>query len=408
MLSARLKPIHSIINAVSERTRHWRTIVTGEVALLRCRSYGRPEIESRIEEAFGLLGGAEAVVGKGERVFVKVNGLLPAAPEKSVTTHPEVVRAVVLQLRKVTSDIVIGDSPGGLYNHAMLKRLYDRSGFAAVADETGAALNFDTSVKEVRVPGGGMLKSVTLCGAMVDCDRLVSVSKFKTHLQMNITCAIKNVFGAVPGMSKFSYHARFSSDDDFADLLLDVLAAADPSFHVVDAVVGMEGDGPRQGDLRDVGVIAAGADPFAVETAMMAVVGLPPGVDKPLRRAIERGLCAGKLEEITLLGDDLDALHCEGFRLPVKKDTVSYVPAFVMDRFGRMLSVKPTPAPGRCTGCAKCEQVCPEGAISVVDGTAVIDTGKCIECYCCHELCEHDAIDLERPPLLRLFRRLGG
>jgi uncharacterized protein (DUF362 family)/NAD-dependent dihydropyrimidine dehydrogenase PreA subunit len=378
------------------------------VALVGCGSYERGLVESRMEEAFDLIGGPQAIAGGGESVFIKVNGLLPAAPERAVTTHPEVVRAVVRQFQKVTDEVVIGDSPGGLYNNTMLKRLYDRCGYRLVADETGARLNFDTSVRDVRVHEGKTVKSATVCGAMADCHHLVSVSKFKTHLQMNITGAIKNVFGAVPGMTKFSYHARFNSNEEFADLLLDVLLAANPSLHVVDAVDGMDGDGPRQGDVRRMGIIAIGENALAVDTAMMAAIGLPPEVNKPLGRAIARGLFGGSLEEVDLLGDPLETLAVTGFKLPSKKDTTSRVPTFVMDRFGRWLSIRPLPKAGSCTACGKCEQVCPAGAVSIVGGTAIVDGKKCIRCYCCHELCEHDAIELERPALMRVFQRLGG
>lgn len=374
-----------------------------EVALVGCRSYERDLVEARIERAFGLLGGPFKIADRGDRVFVKVNALLPTEPEKAVTTHPEVVRAVVLQLQRVTKDIVIGDSPGGPFNRAMLKRAYEKCGFARVAAETGASLGFDTETKEVAVPGARTMKTITICRAMAEADRLVSVSKFKTHLQVNITGAIKNLFGAVPGMAKFAYHARFSRGEEFSEALLDVLLASGACFHVVDAVVGMDGNGPRQGDIKPMGIIAAGADALSVETVMMAVAGLDPGVNKPLAAAVRRGLCTGAPHDIEVLGDSIDSLRVSGFRLPDKKDTSTRVPAFLMDRFGNMLSLRPRPEPDRCTGCAKCAGVCPEGAITMAGGTAVVDMGGCIRCYCCHELCEHDAIELERPLLMRIL-----
>jgi uncharacterized Fe-S center protein len=79
-----------------------------------------------------------------------------------------------------------------------------------------------------------------------------------------------------------------------------------------------------------------------------------------------------------------------------------------MDRFGRMLSLTPSPAPERCTGCRKCAEVCPEKAIAMAGRVAKVDARKCIRCYCCHELCEYDAIDLERPALMRLLRINSG
>ena len=375
---------------------------SNDVALVRCKDYDRDLVEEQVARAFKLLGGPGAIIGEGESVFIKVNAFIPASPEKAATTHPEVVRAVVRQLQAVTSDITIGDSPGGPYNQAILKRFYRGTGFAQVALETGAALNFDTSVVQKAVPDGKTMKRIPICGAMDRADRLVSIPKFKTHLLVNITGAIKNLFGAVPGASKFTYHARFNDPGDFADFLVDVMLATSPDFHVVDAVVGMDGNGPRQGDIKQIGFIAAGRDTLAVETAMMRLVGVKPVDNRALYAAIKRGMCPGEKGDINTLGDDPGGPAVERFRLPDKRDISTYIPRFLQDRFGNWVAIRPYPDPEKCTGCGKCADICPRGAISLADNVAGVDLRKCIRCYCCHELCEHDAIELERPVLLRL------
>ncbi len=45
-----------------------------------------------------------------------------------------------------------------------------------------------------------------------------------------------------------------------------------------------------------------------------------------------------------------------------------------------------------CTACGACEDVCPEGAITV-DDVAVIDADKCIECGLCVDECPSSAIE---------------
>ncbi len=379
-----------------------------DVALVGCESYDRELVEERVARLFELMGGPGAIAGVGESVFLKVNALAPRPPESAVTTHPEVVRAVVRQFQAVTDRIIIGDSPGGPYTPVVLRRFYDKCGFADVAKETGASLNFDTSVEQVTFPGGKTMKSFAMASAMRSADRLVSISKLKTHMFMNITCAIKNLFGTVAGMNKFTYHSRFNRDSVFADLLVDVALASAADFHVVDAVVGMDGDGPNSGNLKPMGFLAAGGDAFAVDLLMMELLGIDPRVNKPLAAAIDRSLATPIAGNLNVLGDDPGGLSVSGFKLPAKKDISERVPAFVMDRFGRMLSLRPFPAPARCTGCGKCADVCPEKAIMMVDHVAKVDASKCIRCYCCHELCEYDAIDLERPALMRLLRINSG
>ena len=48
----------------------------------------------------------------------------------------------------------------------------------------------------------------------------------------------------------------------------------------------------------------------------------------------------------------------------------------------------------QCRGCVAhpCVEVCPKGAISIVDGKSHIDKDKCIKCGKCKAICPYDAI----------------
>ncbi len=45
-----------------------------------------------------------------------------------------------------------------------------------------------------------------------------------------------------------------------------------------------------------------------------------------------------------------------------------------------------------CIGCGKCLQVCPNQAISIIQGKAEINQVFCSECYRCVEVCPREAI----------------
>lgn len=59
------------------------------------------------------------------------------------------------------------------------------------------------------------------------------------------------------------------------------------------------------------------------------------------------------------------------------------------------VKIKPHVYPSQCVGCGDCVNVCPkskEGAITIIDGKAVIDTDICIACNQCVYICSYNAV----------------
>jgi uncharacterized protein (DUF362 family)/NAD-dependent dihydropyrimidine dehydrogenase PreA subunit len=374
------------------------------VSLVTCDTYEPHAVEAAVARAFDLVGGAQAVARAGDSVFVKTNCVIAAEPDSGIVSNPAVVKAVVEQLQRVTERVTIGDSPGGPFNQTLLKRVYEKTGMARVARETGAELAFDTRTVEVQFPEGRSIKRLALCASMVEADRLVSVSKFKSHRYLNVTGPIKNMYGAVPGTTKFVYHSRFDDAREFANLIVDVHMACRPAFNVLDAVEAIEGEGARHGTRKKLGAIAAGTNAFALECLVMEIAGLAPADNRVLQAAIDRGLCPGGVDWLDIMGDSIDGLRVSDFKLPSVNFFSERVPARISERLSRFVSVTPKPVAGACTLCGKCAEVCPRGAITMGKDAAEVDLSKCIRCFCCDELCEHQAVGIRKPLLMRLFK----
>jgi uncharacterized protein (DUF362 family)/Pyruvate/2-oxoacid:ferredoxin oxidoreductase delta subunit len=389
----------------SEEDRSGAKMGKESVSLIACDGYEREAVKSAVVRALELLGGAESIIEPGRSVFIKSNAVLAAAPDSGIVTNPEVVRAVVREFQKITRDVTIGDSPGGPFNGTILKRIYEKTGLAEVARDTGAKLGLDTRTTEVSLPQGGVVKRLTLCRAMVEADCLVSVSKFKSHRFMNVTGPIKNLYGAVPGTTKLAYHSRFNSEREFSDVVVDIHLAAAADFHVLDAVDVIDGDGSRRGSIKRMGVLAAGRNAFALKSLILGMAGLEPSDSKTLQAAMRRGLCESGTDWFEVLGDNIEPLQSGGFQLPSENLFSEHHLAVISGRLSRFFAVTPEPLPGVCTRCGKCAEICPRGAISVGRTTAEIDLKKCIRCFCCDELCEFKAIGMRRPLLGRVFNR---
>lgn len=366
------------------------------VSLVSCPTYDPEILGPAAARAVDLAGGFEP---RGKTVLLKPNLLNASDPDLAVTTHPEVLRAVIRLCReRGAARVLVGESPGWQSADSVSRR----TGARAAADETGAEwVDFSDTV-EVEVPEGAVVRRFTLARAAVEADILVSLPKLKTHKLLLFTGAAKNLFGAVPGLRKSQYHLRFPERRQFGAMIVDLILALKPAFALMDAVVGMEGPGPGNGDPRRLGFLLASRDCLALDWTASELVGYDPGEIPYLADARDRGLLVP--QDIRVEGLDPSKARVANFkRIHAPHDTDFFrarLPGFV-HRAARNLAVeRPAFSEARCVRCSGCVKICPASALSFREGknAPVVDYAACIRCYCCHEVCPADAIRLIRRP----------
>lgn len=347
-----------------------------------------------------------AFVPAGAKVFVKTNLLSRATPEKAVTTHPEVIRAVIREVRAAGGFPSVGDSPGGPNSPGQWRRICQDSGIAQVcAEEDVDLVLLDESTTRLKSPDGALYQSFTVGSAVAEADILISVPKFKTHGFMMFTGAVKNLFGCIPGLEKAQYHLKVPDRDDFGSMLIDLWLACRPALSIMDAVVGMEGEGPAGGTPRIVGAILTSADAVELDVIASSIAGLDPMEVYTNKAAAVRRLGPASSEAVEVLGTPVSDLAVPGFQLPAR-DVSSRFPPSLARRLRSWTTARPVLTnAARCTRCRTCEEVCPVGAVTVLDAGPRFDRHSCIRCYCCQELCPPQVIGLDVPPLARLLSR---
>ncbi len=335
----------------------------------------------------------------GATVLIKPNMVGPSAPELGHTTDPELVRAVVLACLDRGGKVSVGDNPGGINRSS--RNVAEKTGILAASEGCFASI----SERVVERAGAETGFPLVISKAVLDADYVINLPKFKTHLLMMVTGALKNVYGYVAGACKARLHVEATMPDIFAKTVCDIHQVRPPDLHIMDAITAIEGNGPcHGGQLRNVGKLIAGADPLGVDYVMARMMGADPDRLPAHKEARARGLGAFNEGEIEVCGE---MTPIPDFRMPITYHTQSldeetlaeivklYPPGMMVTRTG----IKPQREDDKCIMCGDCALNCPAKALTLEPDFGISD--ECIACYCCVELCPEGALEV---PDVEAFR----
>ncbi len=360
-----------------------------------------------IQAGLDLLGGISVFAKPGERIVMKPNILIGTNPDKGVTTHPAVFRAVGKLLKDAGASVYYGDSPSfGRYG-AILKR----AGFKQVGDELGFNLADFDSGRPVSHKDALLVKKFIIANGVLDSDGLVSLPKLKTHGLVRFTGAVKNQFGCIPGLLKSQYHVKLPDVFDFATMLIDLNTLIRPRLYIMDGIVAMEGNGPRNGKLKQLNVLLLSSDPIALDATACRIIDLDPEIVPTSKPGEKAGLGTYHAENIELLGGNIESFLDPSFevnRTPPMPSSGGRFRALIKNR----ITQRPVIDRTKCTICGTCVRMCPvePKAVDWYKGDKSEppkhNYDRCIRCYCCQETCPKGAIFIHSPLLGRVLFRI--
>ena len=371
-----------------------------KVVVQQCNSYELDQVYPKIKWAIEQLGGIESIIPKEKTILLNPNLVVASEPENAVTTHPVVFEAVAKILIEHDYNVIYGDSPG-LGNP---EKVAQKSGLKDVADKYNIKHADFSNGRQVSVPESKVCKQFEIVNAHFEAEAIINLPKMKAHALQRITGAIKNPFGMVLGYNKATMHSRFTNAFIFAEMLIDLNNYLKVDLHIMDGIVAMEGNGPRNGDPTPMNVLLISKDPVALDTVFCKLVNVNHLIIPTIQYGQEYGL--GTYENIELIGDSIEPLINTKFN-------VDHNPVKIEDnnKFAILKKVvrRPYIKNDLCKKCGVCVEVCPleEKAVNWKNGDKtkppVYDYTKCIRCYCCQEMCPHHAIEVKTPLLGKIL-----
>ncbi len=379
-----------------------------KVSLYECKNYEENRVRDAINKCLFDLGGIDRFIKPGETILIKPNLLMKKKPEEAATTHPVFIKALAEIVTAAGASVIIADSPGGRFTTGALKSVYSACGMSPLSKIPGVSLNYNLNSMEVSNKKAKLLKHLVVLGVLKSVDRIINVPKLKTHCLMTLTGAVKNMFGLIPGISKVEYHMNMSDISDFSNMLVDICLWSKPVLSIMDAVIGMEGNGPSAGDPVGIGLVIASESPYHLDIAAASVLNVKPDDIPTIKRCYERGICEDDNSDVEICGRNLSKHKILNFKLPRIQEVnfiSGWLPKFISRPLNNLIKPKIFFRKNLCIGCGDCVSNCPPKAIKLINKKPIVDINKCIRCFCCHELCPKKAVAIKRNRIIEHFLR---
>jgi uncharacterized protein (DUF362 family) len=253
--------------------------------------------EAMVSEAINLLGGIDRFVRRDDVVFIKPNVCGGVAGKRGSYTDPKVISTLIKLTKDRASRVIVGEADSEMYRaETMLKE----TGIRRTTESLGAeVVNLSNGeMVTIDLPDAYILKELKISKAIADADVIVSAPVAKTHLLTDVTLSLKCMYGALPLKNKAKYHKS-----GLNMVIADIVKAFPPHLSVVDATVGMEGEGPFRGKPIDLNLIICGDNAVATDSVAVSILGYEPSKIKHLELAARNGIGPLNLEEIEIKGE---------------------------------------------------------------------------------------------------------
>jgi uncharacterized protein (DUF362 family) len=249
---------------------------------------GAPAAAARA--AVEALGGMSRFVRPGQKVVIKPNMSFARGPESGSTTHPEVLRAVLVMCKEA------GASRIRVLDHSLqdAEQSLARSGIRDACDgvEPGICRHLMEAglYREAALDQASEMRTNAFMLDVLEADVIIAVPAAKSHASTGVSLSMKGQMGLI--WDRRGMHSRYNLDASIVDLNTRIK----PHLAIIDATRVLTSGGPGgPGEVITPGEVIASADPVAADAT--AVASYPwygrtfrPDQVRHIKLAHERGL----------------------------------------------------------------------------------------------------------------------
>lgn len=271
--------------------KHWRKKMKSRVAFVKVE-HKENGVETAVRRAMKIAKWKQHI--RGKKLFVKINGISDQLVPGQCTS-PWVIDAVLSELRKEfpRSDIKMGDT--NLATAEQLDKAAKIWGFYDLANKYDVEfINLSEQTLIKKDLKGLVLREVEVPKVLLDADTIVNLPVAKTHCLTTITCCLKNHWGMLPKLRHQFHLIANQAIPDVNNFFRKT------TFNIVDATIGMEGNGPRTGIPKIFDTIFAGHDRTAIDSAVAKFMGFNPKKIEHIINSEKMGI--GKID-FEIIGD---------------------------------------------------------------------------------------------------------
>lgn len=271
-------------------------------------------IKEAVAQAVKLaVGSPDAIIKPGQTVLIKPNLAFQAPAESFAVVDPRTVEAVVAYFKENSQagEIWVGDNPSLGMHVGRAKPAFHDSGMEEAALRGGAdkVIYFDeTDVVEIDIPEAKVFKKAAVFKPVLDADVVINLPKMKVHLAGTVTLGLKNWNGIIPNVHP-SAQQQGAHRIDLGQKFADLYRIRQADLTIVDAIIGMEGQGPHAGTPIEMNLIVAGADTVSTDAVAASIMGFDPIEIPAIRCAASEDLGEIDLAKIEVAGEPLDAVR---------------------------------------------------------------------------------------------------